>query len=203
MSHVSTITANVRPAFYKNPQRFATPAKTIKKDDTMSMMNIAEARPLVRKDAPVATTAAPATSVAALARLLMQEGMEAPRQLFARVNGTLARPGAKRISRRVERTASEILYYLFRCNVAGTAPSVSDIYLSTGLARGTAIRCIGQLRDLGVLETATDARDRRRSLVQFARSYQRLIGEFAEFHHHRLNDMLAQTGFVRADRHAS
>ena len=170
----------------------------------MTMLNVIEARHPIRKDPPQAAAGtAAATSVATLARLLMQEGMEAPRQLFTRVNGTLARPGAKRISRRVERTASEILYYLFRCHVAGGTPSVSDIYLSTGLARGTAIRCIGQLRDLGVLETATDARDRRRSLVQFARSYQRLIGEFAEFHHQRLNDMLAQTGFVRADRHAS
>ncbi len=168
----------------------------------MSMMNVIEARPLARKALPQAAAAvAPTTAVAALARLLMQEGMEAPRQLFARVNGTLARPGAKRISRRVERTASEILYYLFRCQLAGGAPSVSDIYLSTGLARGTAIRCIGQLRDLGVLETATDARDRRRSLVRFARSYQRLIDEFAEFHHHRLGELLAQAGFARADRH--
>ncbi|MBM3565027.1 MAG: hypothetical protein FJX42_02810 [Alphaproteobacteria bacterium] len=165
----------------------------------MSMMNVIEARPLARRE----TQATPTSAVAALARLLMQEGMEAPRQLFARINGTLARPGAKRISRRVERTATEILYYLFRCHVAGTTPSVSDIYLSTGLARGTAIRCIAQMRDLGVLETGTDTRDRRRSLVQFAGSYQRLIGEFADDHHRRLGEFLATTGFGRGKRATS
>ena len=170
----------------------------------MTMMNVIEARPPARKTLPPATAwATPATSVAALARLLMQEGMEAPRRLFGRVNGTLARPGAKRISRRVERTASEVLYYLFRCHVAVAPPSVSDIYLSTGLARGTAIRCIAALHDLGVLETQPDTRDRRRSLVRFAKPYQGLIAEFAESHHRRLNELLTQAGFIRADRHAS
>lgn len=173
-------------------------------EGTMTMMNVIEARPFARKDlSPALEETAPGTSVAAFARLLMQEGMEAPRQLFTRVNGTLARPGAKRISRRVERTASEILYYLFRCHVAGTTPSVSDVYLSTGLARGTAIRCIAQMRGLGVLETATDTHDRRRSLVQFAKPYQRLVVEFAESHHRRLNDLLAHAGFIRTERHAS
>lgn len=173
-------------------------------EGTMTMMNVIEARPFARKDpSPPPEGAAPGTSVATFARLLMQEGLEAPRQLFARVNGTLARPGAKRISRRVERTASEILYYLFRCHVAGTIPSVSDIYLSTGLARGTAIRCIAQMRGLGVLETATDTHDRRRSLVRFANPYQRLIVEFADSHHRRLNDLLAHAGFIRAERHVS
>ena len=142
--------------------------------------------------AEVATT----TAVAGLARLLMQEGIEAPRQLFSRINGTLTRPGGKRIAHRVERTATEVLYFLFRCHIADKNPSVSDIYLATGLARGTTIRCIAGLRELGVLETSADVHDRRRSRVRFAKAYQRLIAEFSDSHCQRLDDQLAASGFV-------
>jgi DNA-binding MarR family transcriptional regulator len=139
---------------------------------------------------------AKSTTVAQLARVLMQDGIDAPRHLFSRINGTLARPGGKRISHRVERTAREILYFLFRCHVADKSPSVSDIYLATGLARGTTIRCIALLRELGVLETSTDAHDRRRSLVQFAGAYRHLIAEFSDGHCRRLEEQLAASGFV-------
>lgn len=142
--------------------------------------------------AEVATT----TAVAGLARLLMQDGIDAPRQFFSRINGTLARPGGKRISHRVERTATEVLYFLFRCHIADKNPSVSDIYLATGLARGTTIRCIAGLRELGILETSTDAHDRRRSLVRFAKAYQHLIAEFSDTHCRRLDEQLATSGFI-------
>lgn len=165
----------------------------------MNTMHAIKTHPLSPQPTPslgagVATT----TVVAGLARFLMKEGMEAPRQFFTRINGTLARPGTKRITRRVERTATEILYFLFRCHVADRAPSVSDVYLSTGLARGTAIRCIASLRELGVLETSIDLHDRRRSRVRFAKSYQRLIAEFSDSHCQRLDEQLAASGFVHA-----
>ena len=149
--------------------------------------------------AEVATT----TAVAGLARLLMQDGIEAPRQFFSRINGTLARPGGKRISHRVERTATEVLYFLFRCHIADKTPSVSDIYLATGLARGTTIRCLSSLRDLGVLETSTDTHDRRRSLVRFAKAYQRLIAEFSDTHCQRLDEQLSASGFVHMNNRAT
>lgn len=136
------------------------------------------------------------TTVARLARVLMQDGIDAPRHLFSRINGTLARPGGKRISHRVERTAREILYFMFRCHVADKTPSVSDIYLATGLARGTTIRCIALLRELGVLETSTDAHDRRRSLVHFTGAYRHLIAEFSDGHCRRLNEQLEASGYV-------
>ena len=151
---------------------------------------------LGKEDAKTAT-------VTQLARVLMQDGIDAPRQLFSRINGTLARPGGKRISHRVERTAREILYFLFRCHVADKNPSVSDIYLATGLARGTTIRCIAGLRELGVLETSTDTHDRRRSLVQFAGAYRHLIAEFSDSHCRRLAEQLASSGFAHAVTRAS
>lgn len=145
---------------------------------------------------------AKAATIARLARVLMQDGIDASRQLFSRINGTLARPGGKRISHRVERTVREILYFLFRCHVADKQPSVSDIYLATGLARGTTIRCIALLRELGVLETSTDAHDRRRSLVQFAGAYRHLITEFSDGHCRRLNEQLETSGFVHVKSRA-
>ena len=145
---------------------------------------------------PLSTEVATTTAVAGLARLLMQDGIDAPRQLFSRINGTLTRPGGKRIAHRVERTATEVLYFLFRCHIADKNPSVSDIYLATGLARGTTIRCIAGLRELGVLETSADVHDRRRSRVRFAMAYQRLIAEFSDSHCQRLDDQLAASGFV-------
>jgi DNA-binding MarR family transcriptional regulator len=104
---------------------------------------------------------------------------------------------------RVERTAREILYFLFRCHVADKSPSVSDVYLATGLARGTTIRCIALLRELGILETSTDAQDRRRSLVRYAAAYRHLIAEFADVHCRRLEEQLAASGFVRVRSPAS
>ena len=145
----------------------------------------------------------PPVAVAGLARLLMKDGIDAPRQLFSRINGTLARPGGKRISHRVERTATEVLYFLFRCQIADKSPSVSDVYHATGLARGTTIRCIATLRAFGVLETSTDAVDRRRSRVRFAGAYQHLIAEFSSAHCRRLADQLAQSGFVPVKSQAS
>lgn len=143
------------------------------------------------------------TTVAGLARLLMQDGIDAPRQFFSRINGTLARPGGKRISHRVERTATEVLYFLFRCHIADKTPSVSDIYLATGLARGTTIRCIASMRAFGVLETVTDTHDRRCSRVRFTSAYQHLIAEFSAAHCRRLADQLAASGFVPVKARAS
>ncbi|MEK7244460.1 MAG: hypothetical protein AAB223_00380 [Pseudomonadota bacterium] len=149
-----------------------------------------------KSDLSLGAEVAETTDVAGLARLLMQEGIEAPRQFFSRINGTLVRPGGKRISHRVERTATEILYFLFRCHIAGKNPSVSEVYLATGLARGTTIRCIAGLRELGILETSTDTRDRRRSRVRFADAYQHLTAEFSDVHCQQLAEQLSASGFV-------
>jgi len=55
------------------------------------------------------------------------------------------------------------------------------------------------LRELGILETATDTHDRRRSLVRFAGAYRHLIAEFSDAHCRRLEEQLAASGFVQAE----
>jgi len=46
-------------------------------------------------------------------------------------------------------------------NYGGTIVSVSDIYLSLGISKDTAIRCVTLLENLEILEKSRDRNDRR------------------------------------------
>lgn len=157
---------------------------------------------------PIPTTPTPAAAnviarpvhkdpaIAAFAASLIEDNLSTPRTLFLRILNAADRSGGRRISKRSERTATEILHFLFRCHLTSKTASVSDVYLSTGLARGTAIRCIANLRAMGVIETVSDRRDKRRSLVQFTKPYQRVVSDFSEAYFHRLRELLALAGIA-------
>lgn len=153
---------------------------------------------------PTAPTANPLVSrpvqkdpaIAAFAASLIEDNLSTPRTLFLRILNAADRSGGRKVSKRSERTATEILHFLFRCHLTNKTASVSDVYLSTGLARGTAIRCIANLRAMGVIETVSDRRDKRRSLVQFTKPYQRVVSDFSEAYFHRLRELLALAGIT-------
>jgi hypothetical protein len=133
----------------------------------------------------------PDTAIATFAGYLIHDSLTKPRNLLLRINNALSQAGARKISKRSERTATEILYFLFQCQIMGQSASVSDVYLSTGLARGTAIRCIANLKTLGVIETVPDGRDKRRSLIHMTKPYQRIMSDFSEGYFARLRELLA------------
>lgn len=133
----------------------------------------------------------PDPAIAAFAGYLIHDSLTKPRNLLLRINSALSQAGIRKISKRSERTSTEILYFLFQCHVMGKSASVSDVYLSTGLARGTAIRCIANLKSLGVIETVPDGRDKRRSLIHLTKPYQRIMADFAEGYFARLRELLA------------
>jgi DNA-binding MarR family transcriptional regulator len=133
----------------------------------------------------------PDTAIATFAGYLIHDSITKPRNLLLRINNALGHAGARKISKRSERTATEILYFLFQCQIMGQSASVSDVYLSTGLARGTAIRCIANLKNLGVIETVPDGRDKRRSLIHMTKPYQRIMTDFSEGYFVRLRELLA------------
>jgi len=79
----------------------------------------------------------------------------------------------------------EIIYFVAEGNFRNAKVSVSDIYLSLGVSKSTAIRCVTQLEDLGILEKARDPNDRRRAVITLTGKFR---NEFIDF----LDKMLLQ-----------
>ena len=72
----------------------------------------------------------------------------------------------------------DIIYYVAAGNYDGRNVSVSDIYLSLGVSKSTAIRCVTMLEEFGILEKARDPNDRRRAVIALSPAF---AGEFDGF----------------------
>ena len=65
----------------------------------------------------------------------------------------------------------DIIYFVAAGNYNGKNISVSDIYLSLGVSKSTAIRCVSLLEELGILEKARDPDDRRRAVIALSSAF--------------------------------
>ena len=88
-------------------------------------------------------------------------------------------------NRRANRSTWNIIWYLCRAHFLEEAPSVSDIYLSTGLSKGTVISHISSLNDAGVVSKQSNATDRRRVCITFTGKFQAILSDYK---FHCLND---------------
>lgn len=64
------------------------------------------------------------------------------------------------------RSTWDILFYLIQCHLEGVDPSVSDIYLSVSISKGTAISGLAELERRGGVEKVSDNEDKRRRLIK-------------------------------------
>lgn len=78
-----------------------------------------------------------------------------------------------------ERTISEVISVICKYRFKGEPCSISDIYLCSGLSKGTVITCIKHLVRTGVIQKSTTRSDRRRSNIQLSPAYSQIADEFA------------------------
>lgn len=66
------------------------------------------------------------------------------------------------------RSTWDILYFLMQCYLQGTTPNVTDIYLATGISKGTAITGLAELERRGAISKARDGSDGRRRRIDIS-----------------------------------
>ncbi len=94
-------------------------------------------------------------------------------------------------SDRTARAISDILFYLCKAHYEEHVPSISDIYLSAGLSKGTVIAHIQTLQRLGIVEKTASPRDRRRVRVSFTDPYQAILSAFVDQCYEEFGDHIA------------
>lgn len=83
-----------------------------------------------------------------------------------------------------------IIYFVAEGNFRGAKVSVSDIYLSLGVSKSTAIRCVAQLEDLGILEKVRDSNDRRRAVITLTGKFRNEFVDFLDKMLHQLKNVV-------------
>lgn len=74
----------------------------------------------------------------------------------------------------------QIIFYLCRCYYADYRPTITDVYLSTGISKVTAIKRLRDLDNLGIFEISPDVVDRRRKHVLASLALRRALDQFVE-----------------------
>lgn len=90
------------------------------------------------------------------------------------------------------RSTWDILFYLIQCHLEGIQPSVSDIYLSVSISKGTAISGLAELERRGGIRKVSDSDDKRRRLITISSSIADVVHEFVL----ECKDKLALSGSV-------
>lgn len=88
------------------------------------------------------------------------------------------------------RSTWDILFYLIQCHLEGMDPSVSDIYLSVSISKGTAISGLAELERRGGVRKVSDSDDKRRRLITISSPISDVVHEFVA----ECKDKLALTG---------
>ena len=85
----------------------------------------------------------------------------------------------------------EIIHFIAEADFDGRNVSVSDIYLSLGISKSTAIRCISLLENLEILEKSRDRNDRRRAVITLNEEFR---SEFMRYLDHIISELVEITG---------
>jgi DNA-binding MarR family transcriptional regulator len=76
--------------------------------------------------------------------------------------------------------------------LSGRNTSVSDIYLSLGVSKSTAIRCVTLLEAFGIFEKSRDPSDRRRAVIALSREFRKDFIEYLDAILSQLDEMTKQ-----------
>ncbi len=96
------------------------------------------------------------------------------------------------------RSTWDILYYLMQCYLQNFIPTVTDIYLSTNLSKGTAISGLAELERRGAVGKARDNKDGRRRLITVSDEVAALLEDFVTECGERLAPSIDVSNFGRA-----
>ena len=83
----------------------------------------------------------------------------------------------------------DIIYFVAAGNYRGNNVSVSDIYLSLGVSKSTAIRCVTMLEHLGILKKDRDPDDRRRAVIALSTAFAIEFDRYVDQMYLRLSDI--------------
>lgn len=84
-------------------------------------------------------------------------------------------------SRHISRTTWRVIHFLCHAHLSGESVSLSDVFLSIEVSKGTAISCLNNLEAWGVVEKTSDDGDKRRLNIQFRPDYEALISNFIHY----------------------
>lgn len=101
-------------------------------------------------------------------------------EIFDQVRRAVERAGKWSFPDKATRTLREILYFLCECTLAGREPSVSDIYLETGVSKSTTIRSVTMLEHADVIAKTSSDKDGRRIHVDLTESYRRILDQLVQ-----------------------
>ena len=76
------------------------------------------------------------------------------------------------------RSTWDILFYLMQCHLQEMVPSVTDIYLSTNLSKGTAITGLAELERRNAVRKVRDQMDGRRRRIDISKRVAELLEHF-------------------------
>ncbi len=94
-------------------------------------------------------------------------------------------------SLRISRTTWRVIHYLCQTHLANEPVSLSDVFLSIGVSKGTAISCLNNLETWGVIVKSCDDSDKRRLNIQFSPPYVQIIFDFICFWAERYKSEIA------------
>ena len=72
----------------------------------------------------------------------------------------------------------EVIFFLCRNWLEDTVPTASDVFLSTGLSKGTATTCLNRLAKTGIIQRTPGTDDRRQRFIKLDAAYGKLIEQF-------------------------
>lgn len=85
----------------------------------------------------------------------------------------------------------EVVFFICRCWLEGTVPTASDIFLATGLSKGTATTCINRLDRAGIIYRTPGVEDRRQRFVRLTDDYADLLERFVLDSHDEFQILIA------------
>jgi DNA-binding MarR family transcriptional regulator len=91
----------------------------------------------------------------------------------------------------------EIIHFIAEANFGGRNVSMSDIYLSLGISKSTAIRCVTLLENLEILEKSRDRNDRRCAVITLNEEFRT---EFVGYLDYIISELVEITGMQPESR---
>jgi len=103
----------------------------------------------------------------------------------------------------ISRTTWRVIHFLCQAHLTSDAVSLSDVFLSIGVSKGTAISCLNNLEAWGVVIKTSDDGDKRRLNIQFSPEYESIIFSFIHYWAERYSQEVAPFEYSQGEVQSS